>query len=105
MTNNGGESSINSSKDDKATKLARKNFSFKIVILNVNAESNQLAENKVRAIYPIDDEIWQGVDIDDKQTVDLELFELMKNFLQEFFFDDEFMVLSDKKSESTTNHQ
>ena len=32
-----------------------------------------------------DEEVWQGVDIDDESTVDRELFQVMKDFLKEYF--------------------
>ena len=32
-----------------------------------------------------DEQVWLGVDIDDESTVDMELFQVMKDFLKEYF--------------------
>ena len=60
---------------------------FKIIELPSNEEDpqNSAVSPIVKAIYMEDEEVWQGVDIDDESTVDRELFQVMKDFLKEYF--------------------
>ena len=41
--------------------------------------------NMVKAIYMENEQVWQGVNIEDESTVDMELYQIMKDFLREYF--------------------
>ena len=60
---------------------------FKIIDLPSNEEDpqNSAVSPIAKAIYMEGEEVWLGVDIDDESTVDPELFQVMKDFLKEYF--------------------
>lgn len=60
---------------------------FKIVELPASEEesANSSISPVVKAIYMEDELVWQGVNIEDESTVDLELYHIMKEFLREYF--------------------
>lgn len=37
------------------------------------------------AIYMEDEEVWTGIDIEDDSTVDRNLYQIMKEFLKDYF--------------------
>jgi hypothetical protein len=42
----------------------------------------------LKAIYTKDEKTWLGVDIDDGSKVDQRLYDLMLDFLKQYFYDD-----------------
>ena len=52
----------------------------------VGAEVNStVSQGGVYAIYMQDEEVWTGVDIEDDTTVDRKLYQVMKDFLKDYF--------------------
>ena len=50
------------------------------------AEVNStVSQGGVYAIYMQDEEVWTGVDIEDDTTVDRKLYQIMKDFLKDYF--------------------
>lgn len=47
--------------------------------------SNNNLGTPVQAIYMEDEKVWTGVDIEDDSTVDRSLYQVMKEFLREYF--------------------
>ena len=64
---------------------------FKVVMVQQGSEeggaevNSTVSQGGVYAIYMQDEEVWTGVDIEDDTTVDRKLYQIMKDFLKDYF--------------------